>query len=133
MLAAAIWSDQLSAIEVLDAHLAQIETHNPTLNSVVILEPEQARQRAREADAALARGEVWGPLHGVPFALKDAHATQGMRTTIGFPTLANQIPQEVSTVAARIKAASAILMGKTNVHLLLGDPLQTINPIFGRT
>jgi amidase len=132
-LAAAIRTRQLSAVEVLAAHLAQIARHNPALNAVVTLDAERAEQRAREADAALARGELWGLLHGVPFTLKDAHSTAGMRTTVGFPPFANFVPQQDSTVAARLKAAGAILMGKSNVHRMLGDPLQSINPLFGAT
>ena len=132
-LAAAIRAGHVSAIEVLQAHLAQIDTHNPTLNAVITLDAERAYERAREADAALARGEHWGPLHGVPFTLKDAHATAGMRTTTGFPPLANYVPKVDSTVTARLKAAGGILMGKTNVHVMLADPAQTDNPIFGRT
>jgi amidase len=73
-----------------------------------------------------------GALHGVPFTLKDAHATAGMRTTTGFPPLADYIPQADSTVAARLKAAGGILIGKTNVAMMLGD-FQSNNPIFGRT
>ncbi len=84
-LAAAIRAGHVSATEVLEAHLAQIEQHNPALNAVVTLEAEQARERASLADEALAHGKVWGPLHGVPFTLKDAHATAGLRTTTGFP------------------------------------------------
>jgi amidase len=132
-IAAAIREGHVSATEVLKAHLAQIEAHNSTLNAVVTLDAEHALERAREADEALARGEIWGPLHGVPFTLKDAHATAGMRTTTGFPPLADYVPQEDSTVVARLKAAGGILMGKTNVHMMLADPAQTDNPIFGRT
>lgn len=131
-LAAAIRAGRVSATEALDAHLAQIEKHNSALNAVITLDVEQAYERAREADEALARGEVWGPLHGVPFTLKDAHATAGMRTTTGFPPL-DHVPQEDSTVTARLKAAGGILIGKTNVHVMLADPAQSINPIFGRT
>src|SRR5260221_8024643 len=131
--AAAIRAGDVSASEVLEAYLAQIATHNPALNAVVTLDAEHARQRAREADEALAHGEVWGPLHGVPFTLKDAHATAGMRTTTGFPPLADNVPQEDSPVTARLKAAGGILIGKTNVAMMLGDPAQSINPIFGRT
>src|ERR1700680_4819756 len=131
-LAAAIRAGEVSATEVLEAHLAQIATHNPTLNAVVTLDAEQARKQAREADEALARGEVWGPLHGVPFTLKDAHATAGMRTTTGFPPLADYVPHEDSTVTARLKAAGGILIGKTNVPVMLAD-YQSTNPIFGRT
>ena len=132
-LAAAIRAGHVSASEVLESHLVQIATHNPTLNAVITLNAEQARKQAREADEALARGQVWGPLHGVPFTLKDAHATAGMRTTTGFPPLANYVPQEDSPVAARLKKAGGILIGKTNVHMMLADPAQSINPIFGRT
>jgi len=132
-LAAAIRAGHVSATEVLEAHLAQIATHNPTLNAVITLDAEQAHKQAREADEALARGEIWGPLHGVPFTLKDAHATAGMRTTTGFPPLADYVPQEDSPVAARLKAAGGILIGKTNVHMMLADPAQSINPIFGHT
>ena len=131
-LAAAIRAGHVSATEVLEAHLAQINTHNPMLNAIVTMDVERARERAREADEALARGELWGPLHGVPFTLKDAHATAGMRTTTGFPPLADYVPQEDSSVTARLKAAGGILLGKTNVAMLLAD-YQTTNPIFGRT
>jgi len=131
-LAAAIRAGKVSAEAVLEAHLAQIEQHNSALNAVVTLDVEGARRRAWRADHALKRDEVWGPLHGVPFTLKDAHATAGMRTTIGFPPM-DHVPREDSTVVARLKAAGAILMGKTNVHELLGDALQSNNPIFGRT
>src|SRR5258708_30923752 len=130
-LAAAIRAGDVSATEVLEAHLAQIATHNPALNAIVTMDAEQAQKRAREADETLARGEVWGPLHGVPFTLKDAHATAGMRTTTGFPPL-DHVPHEDSTVTARLKAAGGILLGKTNVAMLLAD-YQTTNPIFGRT
>lgn len=131
-LAAAIQTGHVSATEVLEAHLAQIDKHNPTLNAIITMDTECAYERAREADAALARGEVWGPLHGVPFTLKDAHATAGMRTTTGFPPFADCVPQEDSTVTARLKAAGGILIGKTNVPVMLAD-FQTNNPIFGRT
>src|SRR5579859_7834427 len=132
-LAAAIRAGHVSATEVLEAHLAQIDKHNPTLNAIITMDVERAREGAREADEALARGELWGPLHGVPFTLKDAHATARMRTTTGFPPLADYVPQEDSPVAARLKAAGGNLIGKTNVHMLLADPAQSINPIFGRT
>src|SRR5258708_24272524 len=132
-LSTAIRAGHVSASEVLEAHLGQIATHNPTLNAVITLDVEQARKRAQEADEALARGEVWGPLHGVPFTLKEAHATAGMRTTTGFPPLADYVPQEDSTVTARLRAAGGILIGKTNVHMMLADPAQSTNPIFGRT
>jgi len=82
-LAAMIRLRQVSATEILEAHLRQIERHNPRLNVIVTLDTERARARAREADSALARGEVWGPLHGVPVTIKDGFATAGIRTTSG--------------------------------------------------
>lgn len=131
-LAAAIQAGHVSAAEVLQAYLEQIATQNPALNAVVTLDAERASGQAREADEALARGEHWGPLHGVPFTLKDAHATAGLRTTTGFPPLAEYVPEEDSTVTARLKAAGGILMGKTNVAMMLAD-YQSANPLFGRT
>ena len=131
-LAAAIRARQVSATEVLEAHLAQIKQHNPALNAIVILDTEGARTRAHQADAALGRGEVWGPLHGVPFTLKDAHLTAGMRTTVGFPLLADYVPEEDSTVTARLRTAGGVLVGKTNVPMMLAD-YQSSNPVFGRT
>jgi amidase len=131
-LAEAIRAGQVSATEVLTGHLAQIATHNPAVNAVITLDAEGAREHARKADEATARGENWGPLHGVPFTLKDAHATAGVRTTTGFPPLADYVPQEDGAVAARLKDAGGILMGKTNVPVMLAD-FQTSNPIFGRT
>src|SRR5947199_4689651 len=130
-LAGVIPAGHLSAREVLNAHLTQIASHNSALNAVITLDVERASERARETDEALARGEIWGPLHGVPFTLKDAHATAGMRTTTGFPPL-DHVPEVDSTVTARLKAAGGILLGKTNVAMMLAD-YQTTNPIFGRT
>ena len=131
-LATAIRAGHVSAVEVLEAHLAQVDTHNPALNAIITLDAEHAYERARAADKSLARGELWGPLHGVPFTLKDAHATAGMRTTTGFPQLAGYVPTVDSTVTARLKAVGGILIGKTNVAMMLAD-YQSNNPIFGRT
>src|SRR5262245_55256669 len=125
-LAAAIRAGQVSATEALEAYLAQIDARNAALNAIVTLDAERAYARAREADAARARGEVWGPLHGVPFTLKDAHATAGMRTTTGFPPL-DHVPHEDSAVTARLRQAGGVLMGKTNVAGMLADPAQSCN------
>jgi amidase len=129
----AIRSGQVSSTEVLAMYLAQIDERNPVLNAVISLDTERALARARAADDALARGEVWGPLHGVPFTLKDAHAAAGLRTTVGFPPFADHVPDEDSTVTARLKAAGGIIVGRTNVAMMLADPGQTDNPLFGRT
>ncbi len=131
-LARIIRQRQASAEEVLDAHLQQIAAHNPPLNAVVTLDEEGARRRAREADAALARGDVWGPLHGVPITVKDCFATAGIKTTSGFPPLKEHVPKEDATVVARLRTAGAVVMGKTNLSLLATN-WQTNNPVFGRT
>lgn len=122
----------MSASEALEAHLERIEKRNSALHAVVSLDPDRARRLARDADAALRRGEVRGPLHGVPMTLKDAHDIAGLRTTIGTEVL-DRIAGEDGTVAARLRAAGAILIGHTNVAAWLADPAQSANPLFGRT
>jgi len=93
-LAAAIRQRQVPVVEVVEAHLAQIARHNPTLNVIVALDEERARKRAQEADAALARGDTWGPLHGVPVTLKDVWDTAGMRSTMDTASFADRVPTE---------------------------------------
>ena len=131
-LAARIADRDVSSVEVIDAHLAQIERHNEAINAVVTLDGERARARALAADEALARGESWGPLHGVPFTIKDALATAGLRTTSGFPPLADHVPQADASVVARLRGAGGVLLGKTNLPPLAGGG-SADNPIFGRT
>ncbi|MDO8688701.1 MAG: amidase [Dehalococcoidia bacterium] len=131
-LAKAILGKDISAVEALNAHLRQIRRHNPGLNAIVTLNEEEAQRRAREADAALARGQVWGPLHGVPVTFKDAFETSGLRTTAGHRPLARYIPKRDATVVARLRSAGAIVLGKTNLPALGGD-YQTDNKVFGRS
>jgi len=131
-LAALLRRRESSCVELLDDLLVRIDRLNPKLNAIVTLDPEGARQQARAADAQAARGAWRGPLHGVPFTLKDCFETAGMRTTAGHLPLAGHVPALDSTVAARLKAAGAILLGKTNVPPLAMS-LQTNNDIFGRT
>jgi amidase len=131
-LATRIRQRQVSATEVLEAHLAQIARYNPPLNAIVTLDEERARTRAKEADTAMARGEVWGPLHGVPITIKDAIETAGLRTTGGFPPLTDYVPPTDAPVVARLRAAGAIILGKTNLSVLSAD-FRADNPIFGRT
>ncbi|MBB6413425.1 amidase [Mesorhizobium sangaii] len=131
-LAAAIATRKVSAVEALDAHLAQIDNHNEAVNAVISLDREGALERAKNADAVQACGEALGPLHGVPFTLKDMHETAGMKTTVGFPHFADYVAKRDSPVVARLKAAGGVLMAKTNVATMLGD-WQSDNPLFGRT
>lgn len=131
-LASLIERREVSAREVLDVHLERIDRLNPGLNALVTLDADRARLRARQADDSLAHGTRLGPLHGVPITLKDTHATKQMRTTAGYPGLATYVPKTDGTVAARLKRAGALLMGKTNTSLLAFGA-QTDNPLFGRT
>ena len=130
-LAALVRSREVSARELLGAHLAQVARHNPRLNALVTLDEERARARALAADEALARGESWGALHGVPITIKDSFNTAGVRTTSGYKRLRDHIPTHDATVVARLKAAGAILVGKTNLPTLTLD-LQTNGHLFGR-
>ncbi|HEY5897319.1 MAG TPA: amidase family protein [Burkholderiales bacterium] len=131
-IAAAIRARRVRAREVAELLLSRIETHNPALNAICTLDAAGARRRADEADAALARGELWGPLHGVPMTIKDALETAGLRTTGGHPPLADYIPTKDASAVARLRNAGAILLGKTNVPPLSAD-YRADNPIFGRT
>ncbi|QND58338.1 amidase [Mesorhizobium huakuii] len=131
-LAAAIRNRKISAVEALDAHLAQIDRHNAAINAVISLDREGAYSQAKKADAALARRATPGPLHGVPFTLKDTHETAGMKTTVGFPPFADYVASHDSPVVARLKWAGGVLMAKTNVATMLSD-WQSNNPLFGRT
>jgi len=131
LLAAKLRRGTLSATEALEAHLARIEERNGAINAVVSLDAEGARTRAKQADEAMQHGDVWGRLHGVPMTLKDGHEVAGLRTTIGTELL-DRVSDEDGTVAARLRAAGAIIIGHTNVPPWLADH-QSANPIFGAT
>ncbi len=130
-LAKLISEGTISAVEVLEAHLAQITQHNPQLNAICTLNDKVARQQAIQADEALRFGENWGKLHGVPITIKDALETAGLGTTAGYLPLKDYIPQRDATVVARLKAEGAIILGKTNLAESCGD-FQGINDLFPR-
>lgn len=131
-LAAMIRRRTVSAVEVLEAHLKQIERINPQVNAIVTLVPEMARESARKADEAIARNAPLGPLHGLPIAHKDLQETKGIRTTFGFPPLKDNIPTGDSLTVERLKRAGAITIGKTNTPEF-GAGSQTFNKVFGAT
>jgi amidase len=130
-LAQAIRDRQVSAVEVIDAHLDKISLHNPQLNAICTLDADNARARAKQADLALARGENWGVLHGVPITIKDIFETTGLRTTAGYIPLKDYIPQQDATIVARLRSAGAIILGKTNMAELAAD-FQSTNSLFPR-
>lgn len=131
-LARLIREGELSAVEVMEAHLSQIERLNPEVNAIVTLLPERALEEARRADAALARGEGIGPLHGLPVAHKDLFWTKGVRTTFGSPIFENFVPEADALIVERLKRAGAISVGKTNTPEF-GAGSQTFNEVFGAT
>ena len=131
-LAALVRTREISARELLDAHLDRIERLDPGINAIVTLDAEGARAAADAADASLAAGRLLGPLHGLPVAHKDTHATGGMRTTWGSPLHADTVPARDELVVARLKAAGAIRVGKTNVPEFAAGS-HTFNPLFGAT
>jgi amidase len=131
-LAKAIRVRQVSSTEVIEAYLSQIAQYNPGLNAIVTLDAENAIAQSKVADRALAQGENWGPLHGVPVTIKDTLETKGLRTTSSYQPLANYVPKQDATVVARLRAAGAIILGKTNTPQLAGN-FQTNSPLFGRT
>src|SRR5215211_474051 len=123
---------EVSSRELLEHYLRRVEQYNPALNAVVTLDAERALAEADAADRALGKGEVLGALHGLPMTVKDNLETAGLRTTAGAQQLANHVPAEDATVVARLKAAGAIIFGKTNLPAFAGDA-QTFNDLFGTT
>jgi len=118
--------------DVLDAYLARVEAHNGEINAVVATDVDAARARARAADEAAARGESWGPLHGLPMTVKDTFEVVGMACTAGAPELKDHRPARHATSVERLIEAGAIVYGKTNTPIWAGD-LQTYNDVFGTT
>ncbi len=131
-LAAAIRAGRLGSRELLDCYLDRIERLDGPVNSVVTLDVERARAQADGADAERARGESRGPLHGLPVTIKDALETAGLRSTGGATELAAHLPARDATAVARLRAAGAIVFGKTNLPAWSGD-MQTYNELFGTT
>ena len=121
-----------SSAEVVDAHIARIEAVNPKLNAVVQLRSDSARAAAVKADETLANGDETGPLHGVPFTVKDSIAIEGVISTAGTAGRASHVASADATVVARMRAAGAIPLAATNVpELCLGA--ETDNLVYGRT
>lgn len=131
-LVARIYAKDLSASEVMEAHLDQIERTNPLVNAIVTLLPEKAMEGARAADDVLARGLPVGPLHGLPVAHKDLVPTRGIRTTFGSRVFEDHVPEEDGLIVERLKEAGAITLGKTNTPEF-GAGSQTYNEVFGKT
>src|SRR5215472_15641457 len=131
-LSAELRDRRIGCLELLDFYLARAERYNPALNAIVVWQVEQARERARAADAALARGERWGPLHGVPMTVKESFNVAGLPTTFGNPLWRDNIAAGNAFLIDRLLQAGAVVFGKTNVPYMLGDA-QSYNDIYGTT
>ncbi|MHA6575421.1 amidase [Pseudomonas yamanorum] len=131
-LAALIQRRELSSTAIVSAYLARIEKLNPSINALVQVCGESALERAWEADCAVANGECWGVLHGVPFTVKDVFDTQGVVSAAGLVDRARYVPSQDAVVVARMKAAGAILLGKSNCPPGGGGGV-TDNPVYGAT
>ena len=123
---------KISAAEALEHFLARIDSYNGRVNAVIWLAAARARERARAADEALAKGEVFGPLHGVPMTIKESYNVAGSPTTWGDPMLRDNVTTASALAVERLTKAGVVLFGKTNVPLMLSDH-QSYNDIYGTT
>ncbi len=131
-LARRIKSKEIGCVELLTYYLDRVDRFNPALNAIIVDIRDEARARAEAADAALARGEDWGPLHGVPMTVKESYDVTGTPTTWGVPELKDSIAEKDALSIARLRGAGAVIFGKTNVPLMLSD-FQSYNDIYGTT
>ncbi len=131
-LASDIRRGKIGALEALDLFLARVDRFNPQLNAIVASDVEAARRRARQADAALRKKKVWGPLHGVPMTIKESYDVVGMPTTWGLSELKDNVPTRNALSVDRLLGAGAVLFGKTNVPAWLAD-YQSYNRVYGTT
>ena len=120
-------SGQVSSCELLDLFLERVADHNEAVNAVVTLDAAGAREAAENADRARARGEFLGPLHGLPMTVKDTFETAGLRTTAGVVELAAHVPARDALAVARLRAAGAVIFGKTNTGFDVIDAENSFN------
>ena len=123
---------EFSCVELLQHHIARVDRHDGSINAVVVRDFDRALDRAREADEALARGETWGPLHGLPMTVKESFDVPGLPTTWGFEAMRDNVATRPAVAVQRLLDAGAVIFGKTNVPVALAD-WQSFNPIYGTT
>ena len=131
-LAAKIQRREISCVELLEFYFARVDRFNAALNAIIVERREEALRRAKAADLALAAGDCWGPLHGVPMTVKESYDVAGTPTTWGAPHLKDNIAAKDALSIARLKDAGAVIFGKTNVPLFLSD-FQSYNEVYGTT
>lgn len=131
-LATAVAAKEVSSVELLDRYLDRIDRLGTDVNAVVTIDAERAREACAAADDAVVAGATLGPLHGLPVTIKDALEVEGIRSTGGAAALRDHVPTVDAPAVARLRAAGAIVFGKTNVPEWSGD-FQTYNDLFGTT
>ena len=131
-LASMIINKKISCRELLDHYLDRVEKYDGDLNAIPVRDFARAQSRADEADVALAKGEIWGPLHGVPMTIKESYDIAGLPTCWGLEEHAASIAERDCVTVERMKAAGVIFFGKTNVPVMLAD-WQSFNPVYGTT
>ena len=131
-LTAALRTGRVGSVELLRAYLDRVDRFNPALNAIVVDDREAALKRARAADRARARGELWGPLHGLPMTVKESFDLAGRPTTWGHLPRKDHAATQDALAVQRLKAAGAVIFGKTNVPLNLAD-FQSYNAVYGTT
>ncbi|HLS03042.1 MAG TPA: amidase family protein, partial [Beutenbergiaceae bacterium] len=128
----ALADKEISARELLDLHLDRIDEVNPTVNALVSIDPERAREAAAAADEKTASGDLVGPLHGLPYVVKDTHEAGTWRSTFGSVLRSDHYPEESELVVKRAEDAGAVVVAKSNVPEFAAGS-HTFNPIFGTT
>ncbi len=131
-LAKAIHQGEITSTKLLNIYLDRIQRYNGDINAIVAMDVEAARARAAQADKALAQGQIWGPLHGLPMTVKDVFEVVGMPATSGDPKLKNHMPKRNAIAVQRLMDAGAIIFGKTNTPYYAMD-FQTFNKVYGTT
>lgn len=128
----AIKDREVSSSEVLELYIERYERFNPQINAVVDTDFENARKRAKQADEAIAKGQNWGPLHGLPITIKDCIDVDGLHSTWGSPIFKDYVPTKNADVVQPLLDAGAIVYGKTNIPLFAAD-CQSFNEVYGQT
>ncbi|HWA13580.1 MAG TPA: amidase [Burkholderiales bacterium] len=131
-LASLIRRRKVRSVDLLDMYLERVERLNPKVNAIVVLDEKRAREKARKADRAAAKGDWSGPLHGVPMTVKESFDIPGLPTTWGRVELKGNVAQVPALAVQRLEAAGAVIFGKSNVPVMLSD-WQTFNPLYGTT
>ena len=131
-LAKLIKDKEISSVELLDYYISRVEKYNSDINAIIVKDYEKAKKAALKADEELSKGNILGPLHGVPMTIKDSYDLAGTVTSRGNPALKDNVASKDALSVERLKNAGAVIFGKTNVPFNLAD-FQSYNEIYGTT